>query len=451
MLLGGSFSGAEGLDGLHSAAKAANEEVALMVSAAVNKKVEMSKKYVTALNALEKTLAANGELDVIIRLREERESVDKTGSTTAHQDKQIVALREKYLKGLAVIEEETKAVRIKAAAAFSKKAQEAEKALTKALKVDEALALRKEAERLSVEIAGGTATEQPLAANPFENLAEMTTLKPLKPIPMPVENPPVVDKPFAIKGPWLTSLTIPAGKYKMKERALIGDRGKQAWVTIVLAPGSTLTGSEKAPLDMSAGKFVSSKSRFDRMQLTADLACAYFFQSCAFVDCEFIRGGVWSGGVPAARFYFDGCLIKGDFAHTLNTDDYGLRVQNSVFEEVTLPSMHYRKLQPGSLVNSSSFRVANCRFVKCKVPTSFLLLTRDCVFENCTLMDDPKKPSGDDEITQAIEVPLYLKASRVTFASLPPKVSFPQKAEIDLKGVTIPTSASLASLLAPAP
>jgi hypothetical protein len=433
-------------DGVEAIRQAAKAEIENADTAEIFKKVELVQKYAAALDNLEKTLTASGNLDVIVRLREEREEVKKSGNTTSHNDKAIVNLREKYLKALAAIDGEMQATRAKVAAGITRKIREQETELTKAGKVEDALALRKEGERLLLEFAGGAAAD----AVPFEDdprVATSSVRKELAPIKIPTETPPLVEKPFAIKDRWLESLTVPVAKQKIREAVVIGDRGKQKWPIVVVSSGSVWSATDAGRIELSAGKLVASKCRFDAVPMGADLASDFYFKNCLFNKCRFEKVGIWYGSDQAGKFYFENCLIKDNFSKTINPVDNGFRIQGSVLEDIDLPSMSFKKRQPADYVNNPWLRIIHCRFVKCKIPLSFLLLTRDCIFENCSIIDDSGNPEILGEITKPIEIVAYVSGSKWKIPALPNNVTLIEKPDTELKGVTIPTAASLSGLM----
>ncbi len=112
------------------------------------KEVDLAKKYIGALDQLEQKLAGAGDLDAIVRLREEREAVEKSSETTSHDDKPLVELREKYLAARQSIRDQADASRSDITKSFTLKLQVLETELAKAGNVDTALALRKEREQL---------------------------------------------------------------------------------------------------------------------------------------------------------------------------------------------------------------------------------------------------------------------------------------------------------------
>lgn len=421
-------------------------EVAIVVGEGKLNRMDLARKYVAALENLEKSLTASGQLDSIIHLREEQESVRKTGDPTTHEDKSLVELRAKYLKSLEGIDANTKASRAKVVGGLRLKIREQETTLTKAGKVADALKLRKEGEELLSQLSGG-ATVDSVAFADDPRVAATADVKPLQPIEVPKETPAPYDKPFAIEDRWLESMTIPLARQRIREPIIIGDRGKKKWPLIVVSPGSVWAGDGSGRIELSAANFVAARCRFQTLELGSDHACRYFFQNCAFDDCKFPRNGIWWGGDLAAKFFFENCYIKGNYSGKLAAGDNGIRAQTCVFENVEFPTMHFQKHQPADFVNERWLRIINSRFVKSKLPLSFLLLTRDCVFENCIFMED--KDRGDDvEITKPIQIDMYVSNCQMKINKLPPAVTLSQKPIGELKGIAIPTATLLTEMMA---
>lgn len=439
-----SIKTASAVDLIEHLRKTSLEEVGIADTQAIFKKVELGQKYVAALDNLEKTFAAAGQLDAIVNLRAEREEVRKTGGTTNHQDKALVELRAKYLKSLEGIEAEAKAAKETVVEGITKKIRDQETALTKAGKVEDALNLRKQGEDLMLEISGGAAA----AAVDFKEdprVGVKPDLNPLQPIDVPDGKPAPFDDPFSIKGRWMESMTIPVAKQRIREPVVIGDRGKKIWPLIVVSPGSIWSGDDLGRIELSASNFIAEKCRFQDIELGADHACFYFFRNSSFADCRFAKVGIWYGGDQAAKYFFENCVIRDKFSGTLNIVDIGLRMQSCVLEGIKLPTMRYRKHQPAGFVNHKWMRIMHSRFVKCEIPLSFLLLTRECVFENCVFVDDDDR--GDDaEITKPVEVVMYTSTCQMKIRKLPPVVTLTQKQLNEIKGITIPTAASLEAM-----
>lgn len=433
-------------DEIDALRKDVDEKIEFLDTQTKFKQVELRQKYVGALEKLEKQLAAAGQLDAIVNLREEIEEVRKSGGTSGHQDQALVDLRAKYLKSLETIDAGMKETGAKMVAEFARKIREQETALTKAGKVEEALKLREEGGQLLLRLSGGAAADAvPFADDPRADTAP--GVKPLEPIEWPAEQPPRASNPFAIEGNWVKSMTVPTMKQKIREPLYLGDRNKNQWVHVVVSPHSIWTGADRGVVHLHAAGFAATQSRFDKLQFGADHASRFYFSRCAFTDCTFPKIGWWhDGGWFFAKHYFENCYFKGSYAGQLTHQQSGIRAQNCVFEDIDFPTYRFQRHQPADFVNDKWLRIVHCRFVKCKIPLSFVLLTRDCIFENCIIADDIDR--GDDaEITKPIEIDLYASNLQMRVNKLPPAVKLNEKRYNELKGVTVPTAASLEAMM----
>jgi hypothetical protein len=418
---------------------------------AIFQKADLGKKYATALEGLEKKFRSEGDLDAVLRVREEREEVLKSGTTSSHTDKALVDLRAKYTSALAVIDQAQSAAHTKAMDQFRASLRGSESALVKDGKVEEAVALRQEGALLLEELDGLAKTAQAPAAADAEwqedpRSRQRTDRKELPEIEIPSERPEEFDKAFLQKDRWLDSLTVPQARQRVRENVVIGDRGKQAWPLVVVAPGSHWAGAGNTNIELSAGKIVAEAGRFEKLIFLADLECQYFFTRSIFDDCRFDKGGVWYGSEQAGKFYFKECLVRGSFSgNSINVVDHGFRAERTVFENVKFPNMLFRDKQPASYLNHRWLRLVHCRFVGCTLPLSFLYLTHECLFENCTFIDDPKpaKP-GEEQVLKPIHLVIYVKDCRSRLGRLPENVTLEERPATDYKGPAIPTAAELA-------
>jgi hypothetical protein len=445
MVTTSSLHAQEELDEIRKTSAAQVEESELR---ALFKESELSKRYVAALDTLEKKLATEGNLDLIVRLREERDAIKETGTPTSHDDKELAELREKYLAAREVIHGELASSNAKLAEEVTRKIRAEELVLTKAGKVDEALALRKEGERLLLELVPETSTSEGI---PFAEDTRNTgpvELKELAAITVPGDQPPANANIFSTKGRWLESVTVPAMKQRIRERIIIGDRSANSSPVVVVAPGSVWSSADGASVELSAGKLVATRARFEKLTFFGDLNCIYYLINSTLEDCGIRKGGNRVGPDHAAKFYFDRCLVKGSLAGFLNIDHHGIRAQFTVFQGIELPGVDFKRKQPASFVNHSWMRIVNCRFVNCTIPASFLTLTRDCIFEGCTFVDD-KNPMDPAKITRSMEVPLYVNNCKSRIRNLPPLLKLIERPVPDFKGVAVPTLESISSMVAP--
>src|SRR5205814_2161890 len=66
-----------------------------------------------------------------------------------------------------------------------------------------------------------------------------------------------------------------------------------------------------------------------------------------------------------------------------STTAIGVKAQNCTFYAVNFFHIDFRE-DAGAEVQKDWMTIKNCRFVDCRIPESFLISTKDCVFENCT-------------------------------------------------------------------
>lgn len=438
---------ADGKALLNPIRKAAQAEIQTAATASEAKKVELIAKYVAALTTLEKSLAASGNLDVILHVREERTAVEQTGSPTAHTDKELVELRSKYEKSLGLITAGLQSARERLVVSTTIKIKKQETALTKAGKVDDAIAVRQEGKQLLAELsqpenpARQLFEEDPRVA---ERVAPGALEKIEIPTEKPIENP--FGNPFAEPGGWLESQTIPVSKLKIRHPIVIGNRNQKKSPLIVIAPGSVWAGSDPGRIEVTTGKLLATKCRFETLEFGGDLGSRFYFQHCAFVGSRVRKIGGWFGKDLGSRFYFENCYIKDSFADKLNIVDHGVRVEMSVFEDVVFPSMNFRKFQPAQYVRNPWLRIANSRFVDCTLPLSVLLLTRDCFFESCTFVNDNRN-SDEAPVTLPMETILYTINSKSTMTNIPAALNVIEKPLSAYQGLPIPTATALKAFL----
>ncbi|MBX3739471.1 MAG: hypothetical protein KF712_00665 [Akkermansiaceae bacterium] len=421
--------------------ESASAEIEKSETDALFKQAELSQRYVAALKTLEEKVRATGDLEALIRVREEAESITKSGQTTSHADKGIADLREKYIAARDVIMKDANAARAKVVESLAKTIREKQATLTKAGQVDEALAVRKEGEQMLLELSAGMQSQ----GVEFEEDSRSTgpvELKDLPKIEIPSVTPPLVEKPFALKGRWLESMTVPPLKQRISDGVMIGERNKGQWANIIVPKGTVWSG--KTNILTNWGTIVATKATFDGLSFLGDHACKSFYLNCWINDCGFNKGGWWYGGDQATKFYFENCIVTNRLALAWNVVDVGFRARACVFEKVDLPPISFRDREPANYLNHPWFRFENCRFVDCKVPSSFVLVTRNCIFQNCIFVDD----QGLKEGQKPIEVVIYQgPGGRYDISKLPKNVTITRKPDTEWKGETIPTAQALRDMM----
>jgi hypothetical protein len=394
------------------------------------------------LKGLEAKLTTSGDLDAIIRVREEIESITKSGEVTNHQDPAITVLRDKYAAARNAIMKDANDARAKVTDAMSRTLKDRESALTKSGQVEQALAVRKEGEHMLLEFSAGM---QSASVEFVEDPRETASIEPreLKKITVPTTAPPLFEKPFGIKGTWLESMSLPPLKQRISEKIVIGNRGQKKWPTIVIPKGTVWSGRD-TEIFSSAGYIIATKGSFEKLKFLGDLASDSYFINCSFDECAFNKAGGWFGWDQATKFYFENCVVSKRLALKWYYVDVGFRARTSVFEKIDLPVVSFGEKEPADYLNHPWFKFENCRFVDCKVPASFVLATRDCIFQNCVFVDDPNLKQG----SKPLEVVAYVTpGGRYDISKLPKNLTISRKQDTERKGDPIPTAQALRDMM----
>ncbi len=163
-----SLSTVKGSEVVETLRESATKALSQIETDEIFKEAELSKKYLVALEALEKRLAAQGDVNTISRVREEREAIEKQGRTTQHEDPPLKELRGKYLQSSQAIRAESDAARAAVAARVKQEIAGKQTALAKAGEVDAALAVLKEGDQLLAELS--RMVKQPPSSNSLPSL-----------------------------------------------------------------------------------------------------------------------------------------------------------------------------------------------------------------------------------------------------------------------------------------
>ncbi|MEM1295838.1 MAG: hypothetical protein AAGH89_10770 [Verrucomicrobiota bacterium] len=194
-------------------------------------------------------------------------------------------------------------------------------------------------------------------------------------------------------------ITLEPGQYQLESNAHVGDReikGPDGMGTLVLAGPSELQGE----VFINRGSFTASDTRFYEANLLANLGGKWFGTRCLFDGCLLNKGGGWFTKFYSSKWTFEDCVFAETFMKRLQHTPIGIQVKNCTFESVTFPSVIFFE-DAGKEAVSPWRQMEACHFIGCVVPQSFLLITQDCLFEECVFVEDeePIKNLTDLSVT----------------------------------------------------
>ena len=191
--------------------------------------------------------------------------------------------------------------------------------------------------------------------------------------------------PFDEKGGWHGVVNIAPGKYSPRHQIILGgkanpqDEGLQpATVTT-----SSVTEIEEANIFLDEGTWAATGTRFADCEIRIDLGGALQAKNSLFENCVMGKGGAWFVAFFSSKWTFHQCVFTGQFIEPIQNHDIGIQATNCTFFDIDLSPVAYRE-DAGTERLNEWMQVENCRFVRCKVPERFLLMTENCVFDGCT-------------------------------------------------------------------
>jgi hypothetical protein len=198
-------------------------------------------------------------------------------------------------------------------------------------------------------------------------------------------------------GPWLAQkwdspFTLPPGGYAGAHAIdLTGD------LELVTNTGTLL---QRVDFEGSANgqHWHMNGTILQKVTIAGQLGVSMDANGCVFEDCDMKKIGGWFVDMWGTHWHFNNCIFTGKFMQDpMPVADYQIRANHCTFYGIKLPTVSLRKNPADYLQKPKQLSFADCRFVHCNVPESFLAATVDCVFEDCTF--PPKHDTWPKEMT----------------------------------------------------
>lgn len=337
--------------------------------------------YVSALSRLESEFQNAGKLDLLLKAKNEREQFLKSGRPGEDATPELAKLK-------AILEQNRKPLEDKMAASaldLSRKYLEQLDALqvelTKSGKIDLAVKVKGEADTVRARLAQ---PEKLTAVTPTNPTPTMPAGKKFATVPAISPNP-VTGNPFR-DGNWPAAMAMPQANYRFEGvHSMKGEKNRQ----LLLSPGSTFQGGEKAQWIVGNSQVVAKDVTFRKFLFRGDLGSVLHFENCRFEDVMIGKGGPWFGGAFMTRWQLKDCTVTGSFIDRWVIKHTGVQIIGGLFERVEFPSIEYESDQdPSEVANHDWATFSGVRFRKCTLPASVLSLAVNCEFDDCRFVDD---------------------------------------------------------------
>lgn len=372
----------------------------------------LKEQYKEALKRQEKELQEKGDLKGILSLRAEIDTLATEAIPAARPDPDPAAqFREVYLDSLKEIEAGRIEKRKEKAATYETLLAKLVLSLTMAGRVDDALAVQTEIDSLPTIVETSST-----GVNGSGNPSEIVRI-----IQPPKEWPAVATNPFE-NTPWKESLTVGPGIYRLRNSISIGGHGKGTLVH--LAPGGEYSRSE-GKFHVWGGRLWAEGCSFREIPFRADHTGGVLFIDCYLSDCTVREDGPWYGkGNYDSIWSFENCRIDGSMVSGgININYFGICMTRCSLSRVELPPIWYRESEPVSRRDDKWLTIEQCRFEKCKVPITFLIATKNCVFIDCRFEDEDREQA----FKEPIESVFYTSNSTNAIRKAPATVTLTEK------------------------
>ena len=234
--------------------------------------------------------------------------------------------------------------------------------------------------------------DKPLEVFPLDHLVTIKSAKvkvlDLKTLEDQVSSTPVMREPFLNKAEWTGKLTIPAGTYHPLRRIDIGAPGtrdpkaqnNEQRGDVTSLPGMRI---ENVRFHLREGSWQAAGGHFRDVRITADLGGSFAARDSLFQDCVFAKEGPWFVGFFSSKWHYTNCVLAGSFMRGWKLLDVGMKLESCTLIDIDLVPIGFKEDATAEAAREW-LSIQNCRFINCRVPESFALATRNCVFEKCT-------------------------------------------------------------------
>ncbi|MHB1080165.1 MAG: protein kinase domain-containing protein [Prosthecobacter sp.] len=210
------------------------------------------------------------------------------------------------------------------------------------------------------------------------------------------------------KAEWTGKLTIPAGTYRPLRRIDIGAPGKkdpganydEQRGDVTSLPGMRI---ENVRFHLREGSWQAAGGHFHDVKITADLGGSFEALDSLFQDCLFAKEGPWGTAFFSSKWKFTNCVFDGSFMQLWRLNEVGVKLDSCTLLDLDLAPILFRE-DASTEVTKEWLSIQNCRFINCRVPESFALATRNCVFEKCTFAPAEEKLPAKSPLNATIYV-----------------------------------------------
>jgi hypothetical protein len=210
-------------------------------------------------------------------------------------------------------------------------------------------------------------------------------------------------KHFEGESAWTGEIKLGPGYYKPGYKAVIGVEDKKEPKKTQAGKVTSQRGAEidGADIFIKKGEWSADGTLFRSTKVTMELGGKLEAKDSLFDRCDLHKGGGWFVKLFSTKWVFRNCVFARSFINPWKLVDIGVQATNCTFYDVDFSKIQYRD-DAGKEAADEWVAMKNCRFVRCKVPESVLLATRECVFEACKFGPAEDKLPGATPVSTVV-------------------------------------------------
>lgn len=370
--------------------------------------------YQSALERRQTALQEAGQLEALLEIRKEIETLGSTGEpgTDDTTDTELQKLRGIFQKSKQdIVNRQGEAV-AKVTSTYKTALDALVPELTRAGKVEEAIQARTMAEAIA-ENQPKVSSSSKLSSRPDgennppgagEIPVDVTSRAERRLTEVPeIEAPPFGPDIFNL-AEWPLLATLAPDNYTISgQQKYEGKKGMK----LAISENSTFRGDGDKPYWNVANAVTVGKAlRFEGFRFHGNLGSRLYFEQSSFDNMLIGKGGGWFGGAFMSRWQFRSCAIRGSFIEKWITRQTGVQMLGCRIEDVTFPPLEYHDDDdPSAIAKNDQMMILDSCFFRCTIPVSVLSLTEDCGFIECRFVDDlqPLQFAGKVKRTLKVE------------------------------------------------
>lgn len=373
------------------------------------KLAELNGNYIKALEREAEKAQSAGQLEQLLAVRNEIDHVRTNGALGNAPFPGDAMLRQKYNEAAAQFAKENQSALVSTLQKHIGELKELKVTLTKAGDLESAIEASKHILALNNSLTNPNAAPVSGGTSSPKFSDKVITTSPLHGVERFYGNEKLEPGIYEFPGP----VAIGGGKV---------DDPK---AYIELQPGTTIRGGRFLADD---GALTAEGVLFSDVDLQVDLGATLTATDCLFDRGRQRKGGAWTTKYYSAKWIFDNCVFYQSFLELTRARDNGLKVQNCTIIGADIVSPEYYE-SPVEESSSEWRQVERCHFINCNIPEKFLLMTEDCIFENCTFDND----IDTIEPEKSARVTLHFRNSPVQPPPGSDRITFNGKNDLELK------------------